>query len=126
MLSDVKKFARDMVDAIDVSLDRVDRLDGPRRLILTSQLIGSIDTLSSLLVFFGRIAPRAARFAKGGRQKLARLRTDARRMRGEAFRELFQVEPPPDEESTDEQVQTAADAAQQQQPAPVIDVQPTE
>lgn len=119
MLGDVKKFAKDMVRAIDVSLDRVNRLGAPQRLILTSQLVGSIDTLSAMLVFFGRVAPKAARFVAGGRRQLAQLRTDARRMRSEAFAELFAEPEPPDEPSTDEQ------APAPQPVASVIDVQPS-
>ena len=125
MVSEVKKFARDMVSAIDVSLDRLDRLDAHRRLLLTSQLVGSIDTLSSLLLLFGRIAPKARRFVKGGRRQLAQLRTDARRMRSAAFAELFQVEEPADEtEQPEPEPQPEAEAPPTKQLA-VIDMKPS-
>ena len=101
-----------MVSAIDVSLDRVDRLGATQQLILTSQLVGSIDTLSSLLVLFGRIVPRMQRFATGGRRHLAKLRIDAKRMRSVAFAELFEEAEPPDVASAEEQ------------PAPVPEPEP--
>lgn len=121
LLAEVKQFVRDMVRAIDVSLDRVDRLGAPQRLVLTSQLVGSCDTLASLLVFFGRAVPSTEKFAQGGRRRIAKLRTDARRMRSEAFVELFAEEEPEDEPSTDEQ---AAAAAVEEQPAAPAEPEP--
>ena len=104
LLSDAKQFFREMVEALDVALDRIERRDPAKQLFLASQLIGSCDSLTTLLVFFGESAPGMGRFSLSGRRKLAEIRAAARQLRADAYREVAtveepEVEPPPDGEA---------------------------
>ena len=101
LLSDAKQFFRDMVEALAVTLERVERRDPAAQLFLASQLIGSCDSLMTLLVFFGESAPGMERFAAKGRRKLAVIRGAARALRSDAYREVCETEEPAPEPDGD-------------------------
>lgn len=106
LLHDAKQYFRELARALEIALDRLDRLDATRQLLVSSQLIGSTDSLAALLMFFGDKVKGMRKFSDGGRRKLAEIRSEARQIRKEAYRELLHEEPPPlpdDEPSTDEQ-----------------------
>ena len=110
LLSDAKAFFREMVEALIVSLDRIERRDPAAQLFLSSQLIGSCDSLSTLLVFFGESAPGMSRFAATGRRKLAAIRAAAKQLRSDAYREVSAAEEPPPEPEGEPEAAAPPDA----------------
>jgi hypothetical protein len=86
LLADAKQFVREMVEALDVSLDQIAGRNQGEQLFLTSEVIGSCDALTGLLIFFGESVPGMRKFAGTGRQKLAKIRADARKLRSDAYR----------------------------------------
>lgn len=109
LLREAKQFFRDMVEALVVTLDRIERRDPAAQLFLSSQLIGSCDSLTALLVFFGESAPGMERFGVTGRRKLAAIRLAARRLRSDAYREACAPDEPPPELDGGEPVEVEAE-----------------
>lgn len=98
---EAKTFIRGMVEALDDGLDRILRKEPAEQLFLASQLIGSCDSLTAILLFFGKSVPAMRRFSEGARVKLAEIRKAARVIRSNAYLEVCEQELPAVEPEAD-------------------------
>lgn len=98
LLSDAKTHLRDMSSVLEISLERLESATAQQRLLLASQMVGSCDSLITVLEFFVDI-PAMSRFAKKGKRHLARLRNEAKKIRAHAYREICTFEETPVEEA---------------------------
>ncbi len=104
LLNDAKQFVREMVESLDASLDQIAGRNQGEQLFLASELVGSCNSLTALLIFFGDSVPGMRRFAGTGRKKLAKIRAGARALRSDAYRAVCEedseavVEAPPEAE----------------------------
>lgn len=101
LVNDAKVFLRDMVRSLNETLIRVAQPnpalepteDASRIIMATSQLIGSCDSLATVLVFMRETVPGMHRFAETGMAHVERLRDAAKRVRAKHWKSLSVATP---------------------------------